>query len=147
MELKIASLGQAIIQAVRPRSILCPLQIGLGIQVHRLFASRNIIDILNKMGISSRYKEVLKYEANAARLVGKERAQSTSHLNGSVQFVADNVDHNTITLTGHGTFHGMGMIAVTTPCPVQRNRRIVPRDAVRMEEVRQLGKVDIFFYR
>ena len=30
---------------------------------------------------------------------------------GLMQFVADNVDHNTDTLDGKGTFHGMGIIA------------------------------------
>jgi len=30
------------------------------------------------------------------------------------QFVADNVDHNVATLDGKGTFHGMGLIAVST---------------------------------
>ena len=35
-------------------------------------------------------------------------------LKGSfTQFVADNVDHNTATIDGHGTFHGMGIIAST----------------------------------
>jgi hypothetical protein len=31
------------------------------------------------------------------------------------QWVADNVDHNISTLDGKGTFHGMGIIAVSTP--------------------------------
>ena len=31
------------------------------------------------------------------------------------QYAVDNVDHNTRTLDGHDTFHGMGMIAVVTP--------------------------------
>ena len=30
---------------------------------------------------------------------------------GFTQFVGDNVDHNTDTLDGKGTFHGMGIIA------------------------------------
>ena len=32
-----------------------------------------------------------------------------------VQFSADNVDHNTRTLDGKNTFHGMGIIACVTP--------------------------------
>ena len=32
-----------------------------------------------------------------------------------VQYAADNVDHNSRTLDGHNTFHGMGMIVVITP--------------------------------
>jgi len=30
------------------------------------------------------------------------------------QFVADNVDHSNATLDGKGTFHGMGIIAIST---------------------------------
>ena len=39
-----------------------------------------------------------------------------SHItdNSVTTFVADNVDHKIATLDGHGTFHGMGVIAVTT---------------------------------
>ena len=31
-----------------------------------------------------------------------------------MQYVADNVDHNVRTLDGRGTFHGMGIISVST---------------------------------
>ena len=33
-DLRIASIGQAIMQAVRPKAIVAPLQIGLGVQMH-----------------------------------------------------------------------------------------------------------------
>ena len=32
-----------------------------------------------------------------------------------IQYVGDNVDHNIKTLDGHGTFPGMGMVAIITP--------------------------------
>jgi len=35
--------------------------------------------------------------------------------NRMLLFVADNVDHNIVSLDGTGTFHGMGMIAIVTP--------------------------------
>ena len=34
---KIASIGQAIMQFARPRTLIAPLQIGLGVQMHRGF--------------------------------------------------------------------------------------------------------------
>ena len=42
-----------------------------------------------------------------------------------VQWVADNADHNQVTLTGKGTFHGMNIISTSTfqmikDVPVQR---------------------------
>ena len=33
------------------------------------------------------------------------------------QFAGDNVDHNSRNLDGSGTFHGMGIIAISTPFP------------------------------
>ena len=42
--MKIASIGQAIMQAARPRVLLVPLQFGLGVQMHHHFGSRFLID-------------------------------------------------------------------------------------------------------
>lgn len=41
--LKIAAIGQAMIQAERPRVIISPLQISLGVVLHQHFASRFLI--------------------------------------------------------------------------------------------------------
>lgn len=54
-DLKVCSIGQALIQAARPRVLLAPLRIGLGIQMHHHFGSRFLIDTLNKMGFCSSY--------------------------------------------------------------------------------------------
>ena len=64
--LKVASIGQATIQMTRPRSILCPLQLALGIQMHRQFDSRFLSETLFSLGLSSSYSEIQKYEACAA---------------------------------------------------------------------------------
>ena len=37
--MKIASIGQAIMQAARPQVLLAPLQFGLGVQMHHHFRS------------------------------------------------------------------------------------------------------------
>ena len=65
-ELKLAAIGQAIIQAFRPRKISSPLQIGLAIQMHHHYRSRHVINTLNRLGFCSNYNEVLKFERNAA---------------------------------------------------------------------------------
>lgn len=59
---KVASIGQAIIQAVRPRATIVPLQIGLGVQTHHLHRSKFLVDTLHEMGFSSSYGEVLRFE-------------------------------------------------------------------------------------
>ena len=46
-ERKIASIGQAIIQAARPRVLKAPLQIGLAVQMHHHYGSKFFIDSLN----------------------------------------------------------------------------------------------------
>lgn len=68
-ELKIASIGQAIVQAARPRSLIAPLQLGLGVQLHHTFKSKFLIETLYKLGFSSSYPEVQKFRFCAASTV------------------------------------------------------------------------------
>ena len=113
---KVASIGQAIIQAVRPRAVIAPLQIGLGIQAHHLYRSKFLVDTLFSMGYCSSYKEVLRFQKNSAAYVAPNVLGEDINLEETTAlFAADNVDHNIITLDGKGTFHGMGMIAALTP--------------------------------
>lgn len=58
--------------------------------------------------------------------------------------MADNVDHDTRTIDGKDTFHGMGMIAAFTPGH-QSNVSIV-RSKATIEDVRAIGQVEIFTY-
>ena len=56
--------------------------------------------------------QILKFESCAAN-------QSSTELHDVIEtsflhFVADNVDHNTATIDGLNTFHGMGIIACVT---------------------------------
>ena len=46
-EVKRAAIGQSIMQGTRPRSLLCPVQVGLAVQLHNMFGSRILIDILH----------------------------------------------------------------------------------------------------
>ena len=46
-KLKIASIGQAIMQGTRPRVLIAPLQLGLAVQMHHNFGSRFLIDLLH----------------------------------------------------------------------------------------------------
>lgn len=64
--LKVVAIGQAIVQATRPRAIIAPAQIGLGVQMHHHFGSKHLIQTLNKLGFCSSYNEVLKFKLCAA---------------------------------------------------------------------------------
>ncbi|KAL8580209.1 hypothetical protein ACOMHN_049269 [Nucella lapillus] len=59
--------------------------------------------------------------------------------------MADNMDHDTATLDGRGTFHGMGIIASVTP-GVKAARR-VPRRDVSLKDIKAIGQIKIHFFR
>jgi len=142
---KIASLGQAITQAVRPKSLLAPLQFGLAIQMHHHFSSKFLIDSLNTHGFCSSYSVVQNYERAAAVACGTNIPDWSDEK--FMQYSADNVDHNTRTLDGTGTFHGMGIIATITPSC--KSSRIVPyrTKLVSKEELCAKGTIDIVQYQ
>lgn len=142
-DVKISSIGQAVIQAVRPRVLIAPLQIGLAVQLHNQFASKYLIDVLYNLGFCSSYTEVSKFESSAA--VSENSLLPETDGTNLVQFSADNVDHNLCTIDGNGTFHGMGIIASVTP-GVSYNDRI-PRTKPTTEELIEAGRIDIKLYK
>ena len=102
---KVALVGQAIIQAARPRVILAPLQLGLAVQLYHHFASRFLIDTLHRLGFCSSYQETQLFNQNVAL----DQGTDIPDYNGEfVQYVADNLDHNVRTLDGNDTvsWHG-----------------------------------------
>ena len=135
---KLASIGQAIVQAARPRVILAPLQVGLAVQLHHNFASRFLIDTLHRHGFCSSYQEVQMFNQNAAL----DQGTDIPDYNGEfAQYIADNVDHNLRTLDGNDTFHGMGMICAITPGT--NRKRSVPRRKISPKDISAAGKVEI----
>ena len=58
-----------------------------------------------------------------------------------LQFMADNIDHNTLAVDGLNTLHGMGMIKAVTP-GIECISRIIPCVEVTVEDV-AVAKVDI----
>ena len=140
--LKIASIGQAIIQASRPRAILAPLQIALGIELHHCCGSKFLVDSLNKLGFCSSYAEVMKFEKCAAVSHGYDIPIPSS--DSSIHFVADNVDHDICTLDGRGTFHAMGIIADVTPSI--KKIIVIPIHNVSIDDIKTAGKIRFQFY-
>ena len=49
-QMKTASIGQAIVQATRPRVVLAPFQLGLGVQLHHHFRPKFLVDTLHSHG-------------------------------------------------------------------------------------------------
>ncbi|CAC5414988.1 unnamed protein product [Mytilus coruscus] len=128
-------------QAARPRALITPLQLGLRVQVHHNFASRFLVSTLNSLGFCSSYYEVQKFESSAAAVQGVDLPGDVSF----VQFVADNVDHNTRTIDDLNTFHGMGIIAGLTPGT--KRTQPIPRIAFSSNEIKALAKIEIKYYK
>ena len=143
---KVAAVGHAIIQAVRPRAVIAPLQIGLAVQIHHLYRSKIIVDTLHKMGFGSSYTEVIRFEKNAADCVEPDvLGGDVDLLDMSVLFAADNMDHNIITVDGKGTFHGMGVIAAVTPG--KQTSHLIPRRQISELKTENKTKIPILEYR
>ena len=140
---KVAAVGQAIMQAARPRAIIAPLQLGLGLQMHHHFASKFLIETLNNLGFSSSYSEVMLYKRNAA--VTADPNNNTLSCGQFMQYIADNIDHNLRTIDGKNTFHGMGIISCITP-EHKEIRTIARKTNVSLAEIVDLSHVNIKFY-
>ena len=64
-------------------------------------ASRSLLVMLSNMGFCPGYTEVRRFKVSAV-----VHAQNTlEHSEGFMQWMGDNIDHNTATLTGKGTLH------------------------------------------
>ncbi|KYN11020.1 hypothetical protein ALC57_16838 [Trachymyrmex cornetzi] len=121
--IKCTSICHAIMSAVRPRSFLSPLQIGVAVMLHRKFASKKIIDILNNLGVCCSYAE-------------------------ACQYVFDNADFNTNTLDAANTFHSMGGIRIITPANCLEKRERVQRRKCRVKasELSEIGKIPFHIF-
>ena len=94
-------------------------------KVEKSFGTKWLINHLQRLGFSISYDEVTLYKQSAFENSTTESANSDMEDDTFVQWVADNVDHNKVTLTGKGIFHGMGVISASTfqmikDVPVQR---------------------------
>lgn len=65
--------------------------------------------------------------------------QHVFNQNVVTKYVADNVDHNSCTLDGRGTFHGMGMISIATSAQATSER--IPRVTVAAEDTKELIEI------
>ena len=107
-DLKRESISQCIVQAAKPRSSIMPIPFGVGVEVDKTMGSEWLITHLQRLGFSVSYDEVSRFKQSA--IAKTEDTIDTNQEPMFAQWVGDNVDHDIATLTGKGTFHGMGMI-------------------------------------
>ncbi|EFX70977.1 hypothetical protein DAPPUDRAFT_327643 [Daphnia pulex] len=72
-------------------------KLSLAVQLHHLYSSKNIINILHQHGFCASYDEVLMFERCAAITTNTEL---NIQPNSVGQYVADNADHNLRTIDG-----------------------------------------------
>uniref|UniRef100_A0ABD2VTT7 Uncharacterized protein n=1 Tax=Trichogramma kaykai TaxID=54128 RepID=A0ABD2VTT7_9HYME len=119
---RITTIAHIIISAVRPRSFLSPILLGLSSMLHKKYASKNLIDSLAYLGLCSSYYETLLFQAS---IVTDPQNYKTNQ--AFIQLVYDNADHNTCTIDGRNTFHCMGGIICATPASDVTCGKIIQR--------------------
>ena len=141
--MRYTAIGQSLIQMGRPRSIMCPLQIILGTEVHHRTGSQFIIDVLHKLGFSSSAKDVRKHERSLC-LHDPFETPSDEHL---PLYSGDNADVQIHTSDGHNTLHVMGMIRSSistgsfTSEPVERRCPLLQELRERKTPICKLTKI------
>ena len=109
-QIKQVSIGQAVMQAMRPKTVMAPIMFGLGVEMDHVFGSKWLIDKLHKLGFSISYDEVILFKQSVVQEEDSEILMPPTDQTFT-QWASDNADHNIHTLTEEGTFHGMGIIA------------------------------------
>jgi len=110
---KVSSLKERTRQ-LRLRSALSPLLFGIGVSLDHMFGSRSMLDMLSRLGFSASYDEVNHYKQCVVQCDTEELPNLyPSHF---TQWSGDNMDLNLCTLDGQNTFHGMGIVSMSTPC-------------------------------
>jgi len=103
------------------------------------FGSKWLINELYRLGFSITYDEVTRYKQSVIQSESLDNVIAEYFPGTFTQWVADNVDHNVATLDGQGTFHGMGIIAVSSPKDttplVSRSRVISRQKRIRVDEL------------
>lgn len=103
-EIEMISIAHAIMHAIRPRSFVSNILLGLAGTIGKKFGSNDLIDLLSAMGVCSSYVNLQLLESSILP------NNSKPDITGYVQKVSDNTDWNTKTEFGHGTFHASGNI-------------------------------------
>ena len=131
--LKIAAIGQAIMQAASPRNLMMPLQVLLAVHLHSRHGKRNIIDELHALGFCKSYHEVRNYLRNAAVSFDNSELSISGDCQ-NIQFMADNVDSDRDTIDGKNTVHWMGQMAAIYPSIGTHSRKIPRKSVTRLDQ-------------
>ena len=114
-----------------------PLLFALAIEVGHLHGSKWLNDELYKLGFAVSYSEVKRFkQACVINQSIDEQIQRLSSDTSFTKFIADNIDHNIVTLDGKGSFHEMGIIA----SPVSSRDHII--EEIKIKQPQKFLKAD-----
>ena len=159
--LRQASLGQAIVYAARPISVLPPILFLSAVELDHLFGSKWLLTQLNRLGFCLS-AEVLRYNQSVVMNENMDDLLKSISKGSFSQWSADNVDHNVHTINGKGNLHGMGIIISTTNNgtekmlltlpPVTRQKRYESSDLIKDKgipiyeyEQNNIGLANLYF--
>ena len=98
-----AAISQSLVQLARPHSIICPLQVTLGIELHHKIGSEFMVELLYKFGFSSLIKEVQTLEKMLCDHHPFE--QTLNNLYSNPLYSTDYADFNISTIDVKNTLH------------------------------------------
>ena len=110
-DIKKVAFGHSLVQAVRPKSVVAPLLLGLGVSLDHLLGSKLLVNILSRLGFCCSYDEISRFKQSVVQ--SDDEVSPFACPESFTQFAADNVDHNVCTIDGADTFHGMGIISMS----------------------------------
>ena len=111
------AIAHSITASARPKSFVSPILLALAFYISRKYESRELIDILNALGFSDDYREVLRLLDALMPDQGDNNDPALKQWDDDsiLNLIFDNGDIDTRTLTGLDTWHVMCGAAVTTP--------------------------------
>ena len=134
-------------KALKPNSVIPPLLVGLGVELDHMFGSKWLINELYRLGYSISYSEVTCFKQSI--LTNEELVEPLPDGGIFTQWVADTVDHNTVTLDGKGTFHGMGIISCSNYDECDLRYQHIRRNAkiIRVDELPKDKSIKVHWYQ
>jgi hypothetical protein len=115
-KLKQVSICHSVVQAARPRSAISPILFGVGVSLDHTFGSKWLLDVLARLGFCITRDEVNRFKQSVVQQSSSASKLPHAYPDSFTQWSGDNVDHNINSLDGTGSFHGMGIISMSTPC-------------------------------
>ena len=108
------------------------MQVALGVVINE----KSHIELLNKLGVTCTYDELLRFKSSAAHAAGKRIRNMglTEARNGLVQVVADNFDANISSQNGLQSTHALAMLVT------QNKEGVESKDESISTEIRRIEK-------